>query len=62
VRGDIHNNNAESFSAILERAIQAGGHYLNKKHLSRYLHEIGFRWDYRNAKLKLTKKETSNWL
>ena len=55
-RGDIHNNTAESFSAILERAKQGVFHYLSKKHLSRYLHEIGFRWDHRIPELKLTKK------
>jgi hypothetical protein len=56
VRGDIHNNTAESFSAILERAKQGVFHYLSPKHLSRYLHEIGFRWDHRIPELKLTKK------
>jgi hypothetical protein len=55
-RGDIHNNTAESFSAILERAKQGVFHYLSKKHLSRYLHEISFRWDHRVPELKLTKK------
>ena len=55
-RGDIHNNSAESFSAILERAKQGVFHYLSPKHLSRYLHEIGFRWDHRIPELKLTKK------
>ena len=54
--GDIHNNTAESFSAILERAKQGVFHYLSKKHLSRYLHEIGFRWDHRIPELKLTKE------
>ncbi len=55
-RGDIHNNTAESFSAILERAKQGVFHSLSPKHLSRYLHEIGFRWDHRIPELKLTKK------
>ena len=55
-RGDIHNNTAESFNAILERAKQGVFHYLSPKHLSRYLHEIGFRWDHRIPELKLTKK------
>ena len=54
-RGDIHYNTAESFSAILERAKQGVFHYLSPKHLSRYLHEIGFRWDHRIPELKLTK-------
>ena len=53
--GNIHNNTAESFSAILERAKQGVFHYLSNKHLSRYLHEIGFRWDHRIPELKLTK-------
>ena len=55
-RGDIHNNSAESFSAIWERAKQGVFHCLSKKHLSRYLHEIGFRWDHRIPELRLTKK------
>jgi len=54
-RGDIHNNTAESFGAILERVKQGVFHYLSPKHLSRYLHEIGFRWDHRIPELKLTK-------
>lgn len=54
-RGDIHNNTAESFNAILERAKQGVFHYLSKKHLSRYLHEIGFRWDHRIPVEKITR-------
>jgi hypothetical protein len=55
-RGDIHNNTAESFNAMLERAKQGVFHYLSKKHLSRYLHEVGFRWNQREPELKVTKK------
>ena len=55
-RGDIHNNTAESFNAILERARQGVFHYLSKKHLSRYLHEVGFRWNQREPVLKTDKK------
>ena len=55
-RGDVHNNTAESFSAILERAKQGVFHYLSKKHLSRYLHEIGFRWNHRIPVKKITRK------
>ena len=51
-RGDIHNNTAESFNAILERARQGVYHYLSNKHLSRYLHEIGFRWNQREPVLR----------
>lgn len=55
-RGDVHNNTAESFSAILERAKQGVFHYLSNQHLRRYLHEIGFRCNHRIPELKLTKK------
>lgn len=55
-RGDTHNNTAESFNAMLERAKQGVFHYLSKKHLSRYLHEIGFRWNQREPKFKVTQK------
>ena len=55
-RGDTHNNTAESFNATLERAKHGVFHYLSKKHLSRYLHEIGFRWNQREPELKVTKK------
>jgi hypothetical protein len=55
-RGDTHNNTAESFNAMLERAKQGVFHYLSKKHLSRYLNEIGFRWNQRDPELKVTKK------
>jgi hypothetical protein len=58
VRGEAHNNTAESFSAILERAKQGVFHFLSKKHLNRYLHEIGFRWDHRIPDLKVTKNGT----
>ena len=54
-RGDAHNNTAESFNAILERAKYGVYHYLSKKHLSRYLDEIGFRWNQRTPELKLMK-------
>lgn len=55
-RGNVHNNTAESFNALLERAKQGVFHYMSKKHLMRYLHEIGFRWDHRFAVEKVTKK------
>ena len=34
-RDDIHNNTAESFSAILERAKQGVFHYMSTEHLRR---------------------------
>lgn len=55
-RGDVHNNTAESFGAILERAKQGVFHYISQKHMSRYLDEFGFRWDHRTENLKLTRK------
>jgi len=55
-RGDTHNNTAESFNAMLERAKYGVFHYLSKKHLSGYLHEVGFRWNQREQKLKVTQK------
>jgi hypothetical protein len=56
VRGNAHNNTAESFNAILERMKQGVFHYLSKKHLFRYLNEAGFRWNHRTPELKLTTK------
>ncbi len=57
-RGDVHNNTAESFNSILERAKQGVFHYMSSKHLPRYLNEIGFRWDHRIPTEKKTKKGT----
>jgi len=55
-RGNVHNNFAESFGAILERAKQGVFHYLSKKHLRRYLSEFSFRWDHRIPEKKTTRK------
>jgi len=55
-RGDVHNNTAESFNSLLERAKQGVFHYMSTKHLPRYLNEIGFRWDHRTPEEKVTKK------
>ena len=54
--GNVHNNTAESFNSILERAKQGVFHYMSIKHLPRYLNEIGFRWDHRIPTEKKTKK------
>lgn len=54
-RGAVHNNTAESFSAMLERARIGVFHYLSPKHLSRYLHEFSFRWEARVPVKKYTK-------
>ena len=55
-RGDVHNNTAESFNALLERAKQGVFHYMSQKHLQRYLDEIGFRWAHRTPTGEVTKK------
>lgn len=55
-RGTIHNNTAESFSSLLERAKFGVYHFLSKKHLQRYLNEIGFRWNNRVPVTKMTSK------
>ena len=54
-RGNVHNNTAESFSATFKRAQIGVFHYMSGKHLSRYLHEFGFRWENRVADKKRTK-------
>jgi len=55
VDGDTHTNTAESFGALLERAKLGVFHYMSREHLSRYLNEIGFRWDHRIPAVKITK-------
>jgi len=55
-KGDVHNNTAESFNSLLERAKFGVFHYMSKKHLFRYLDEIGFRWDHRIPERRKTKK------
>lgn len=54
-RGDVHNNTAESFNSLLERAKQGVFHFISQKHLLRYLNEIGFRWAHRKPKEVVTK-------
>ena len=46
-RGEVHNNTAESFNALLERAKQGVFHWLSKEHMKRYVNEIAFRWNHR---------------
>lgn len=55
VDGDTHTNTAESFGALLERTKLGVFHYMSTKHLSRYLNEIGFRWNHRILEEKVTK-------
>lgn len=53
--GDVHSNTAESFFSIVERTRKGVFHYMSRKHLARYMNEIGFRWDHRIPKKKKTK-------
>jgi hypothetical protein len=46
-RGDVHNNTAESFGSMLERARIGVFHKMSDRHLHRYLHEAEFRWTHR---------------
>ena len=46
-RGDAHNNTAESFGSMLERARIGVFHKMSDYHLHRYLHEAEFRWAHR---------------
>ena len=55
VNGDIHNNTAESFNAILERAKQGVFHFISKKHLQRYVSEVVFRWNHRYPAREISK-------
>jgi transposase-like protein len=54
-RGWVHCNSSESFASLFERARFGVFHYLSKKHLQRYLHEFGFRWDHRVSEVRKTK-------
>jgi transposase-like protein len=54
-RGDVHNNTAESFNALLEQAKLGVFHKISTKHLKRYLNEISFRWDHRIPKKRISK-------
>jgi len=56
-RDAAHVNTAESFNALLERSKQGVFHYLSKRHLSRYVDEVVFRWNNREPVVKVTRKE-----
>lgn len=57
-RGEVHNNTAESFGSLVERAKQGVFHFWSSNHLNRYLHELAFRWNHREPELKTTRKGT----
>ena len=47
VRGEIHTNTVEGFFGQLKRGIIGIYHYISPKHLHRYCHEFGYRWNTR---------------
>ena len=47
--GDIHTNTAESFWAILKRAVYGIYHHVSVKYLQRYVDEFCFRWSNRDT-------------
>jgi hypothetical protein len=55
VNGEVHNNTAESFNAILERAKQGVFHSLSRRHLQRYVSEVVFRWNHRCPAKEISK-------
>ena len=42
-------NTAESFFAILKRAMYATHHAVSEKHLQRYVQETMFKWNHRSS-------------
>lgn len=48
VRGDIHTNGIESFWSILKRTYHGTYHWMSRKHINRYLHEIAIRYNVRS--------------
>ena len=46
--GDIHTNSAESFWAILKRAVYGIYHHVSIEYLQRYVDEFCFRWNNRD--------------
>jgi len=49
VRGNVHNNTAESSFNILKRGLIGTFHAVSEKHLQRYCDEFDFRWNYRQS-------------
>jgi hypothetical protein len=55
-RGEVHNNTAESYNALLERAKIGVFHQMSKEHMQRYVDEVAFRWNQRYPDVILTSK------
>lgn len=55
-RGEVHNNTAESYNSILERAKIGVFHYISKKHMQRYVDEAAFRWNQRVPETYTTRR------
>jgi len=49
VRGIAHTNSVEGFFGQLKRGIIGIYHYVSPKHLHRYCHEFGYRWNTRKV-------------
>ncbi len=58
-RGTVHNNTAESFASMLERAKQGVYHYISSEHLHHYLAEVVFRWNHILYDKRLVKRGTN---
>ena len=50
VRGDIHTNTVELAFSVWKRGITGSFHQVSIKHLQRYLHEFGYRFNRRETK------------
>ena len=49
VRGDVHTNSVEGFWSLVKRQIIGQHHFVSVKHLQRYLDEMSFRFNNREA-------------
>jgi len=45
----VYTNTAESYFALLKRALHGAFHWVSMKHLGRYCDEFAFRWNHRHA-------------